>query len=150
MPDLNASGEIRAAGGIVCVRRGDHAEVLVVHRPQFDDWTLPKGKAKAGESDLDAARREVEEETGLRCEVGPEVARLHFRDRNHRTKVTRYWLMRPWSGAFRASDEVDSCDWLAPVAASAKMTRSGERDLLAALGPRIAARSFSELVVVHE
>src|SRR5918998_4427047 len=58
------SDRIEAAGGVVT---GDDGRVLLVHRPRYDDWTLPKGKLDAGESFEDAALREVEEETGLRC-----------------------------------------------------------------------------------
>ena len=58
---------VRAAGGLI-PRSGAHGrEVLVVHRPRYDDWTFPKGKADDGESDEDCALREVDEETGLRC-----------------------------------------------------------------------------------
>ena len=59
---------MRAAGGVVVRRRGDTVEVLLVHRPRYDDWTLPKGKVDPGETDEQAARREVLEETGLQVE----------------------------------------------------------------------------------
>ena len=55
---------VRAAGGVVVRGDGDDREVVLVHRPKYDDWTLPKGKAEPGESDEDCAVREVEEETG--------------------------------------------------------------------------------------
>jgi 8-oxo-dGTP pyrophosphatase MutT (NUDIX family) len=58
---------IRAAGGVLIRPGGSGVEVLVVHRPKYDDWTFPKGKADRGESDEKCALREVEEETGLRC-----------------------------------------------------------------------------------
>ena len=73
----------RAAGGIV-VRDG---RVLVVHRPRYDDWSLPKGKLDAGESWESAAVREVEEETGLRCALGPELTPTSYRDNKERFKV---------------------------------------------------------------
>ena len=83
-------------------------EVLVVHRPRYDDWSLPKGKLEPGESVEDAALREVEEETGVRCDLGERVADLHYRDRRDRPKVVHYFRMTPvgtvpWS----ANDEVD-------------------------------------------
>ena len=74
--------EIRAAGGVV-LRNGS---VLLVHRAHYDDWTLPKGKLDEGESWRDAARREVEEETGLRCDPGEEVGRTHYVDGHGRDK----------------------------------------------------------------
>src|SRR6266576_6135273 len=74
---VSPRGLVRAAGGAVARagRRG-RAEILVVHRPRYDDWTLPKGKCNPGESDEACALREVEEETGLACELGDEVAVL--------------------------------------------------------------------------
>ena len=67
---------VRAAGGVV-TRAGGRGgiEVLVVHRPRYDDWSLPKGKVEPGERDEDTARREVEEETGYRCTLGDGAAR---------------------------------------------------------------------------
>jgi 8-oxo-dGTP diphosphatase len=93
---LEASGIIRAAGGVPWRRRADgQLEVLLVHRPHYDDWTFPKGKAKDGESDEEAAIREVEEETGLTCELGNELATTHYVDRRGRSKYVRYWTMGP-------------------------------------------------------
>ena len=89
---------IRAAGGVV-VREGERgAEVLIVHRPRYDDWSLPKGKAEPGEDDKRCALREVEEETGLVCELGAELPGTIYRDARGRRKRVRYWLMRPVGG----------------------------------------------------
>ena len=63
---------------------GDGPEVAVVHRPRYDDWSLPKGKLDAGERWRDAALREVREETGMRCELGDELAPARYRDRKGR------------------------------------------------------------------
>jgi 8-oxo-dGTP diphosphatase len=107
------NSEVRAAGGVVWRRRsGPGYDVLLVHRPKYDDWTLPKGKADDGETDEDCARREVEEETGLRCSLGPELASADYIDRYDRPKHVRYWAMRPLGGQFVASDEVDEVRWL--------------------------------------
>ena len=83
-----------------------------MHRPKYDDWTLPKGKAEPGESDEDCARREVEEETGLRCELGEHLADVGYIDRQGRPKTARYWAMRPLAGRFVPGDEVDETRWL--------------------------------------
>jgi 8-oxo-dGTP diphosphatase len=103
---------IRAAGGVVVRDVNGVLEVVVVHRPAYDDWTLPKGKAHRGESDEDCALREVEEETGLRCERGPELAGSSYRDAADREKVVRYWLMRPADETLRPTREVDEARWV--------------------------------------
>ncbi len=86
-------------------------EVLVVHRPQRDDWSLPKGKCRRGESALDCALREVREETGLRCSVGDELPGAHYFDRKGRPKRVRYWSMQELDGEFRRNSEVDKVRW---------------------------------------
>lgn len=87
-------------------------EVLIVHRSRYDDWSLPKGKLDRGESHEEAALREVEEETGLRCELGRERTDVRYRDRKGRRKRVRYWKMRPLAGSFRVNDEVDEVRWV--------------------------------------
>jgi 8-oxo-dGTP pyrophosphatase MutT (NUDIX family) len=110
--------EVRAAGGVVAAQDGDgRVAILLVHRPRYDDWSLPKGKRDPGESDEDCARREVEEETGLRCELGVELPSTHYVDRKGRTKQVRYWAMEVVGGEFAPNDEVDEVRWLAPAAA---------------------------------
>lgn len=98
---------VRAAGGLV-VQDG---RVLLVHRPKYDDWSFPKGKCAVGESDETCALREVEEETGLRCDLLEEIGETRYRDGKGRRKVVRYWRMRPLAGAFVPHDEVDEIRW---------------------------------------
>jgi 8-oxo-dGTP pyrophosphatase MutT (NUDIX family) len=106
---------LRAAGGVVlrAARRERH-EVAVIHRPSSDDWTLPKGKLDAGETAEAAALREVEEETGLRCQLMRPLGCTSYFDRRGRGKIVCFWLMRPISGRFRGSREVDRLRWLIP------------------------------------
>jgi 8-oxo-dGTP pyrophosphatase MutT (NUDIX family) len=92
----------RAAGGVV-LRDGC---VLVVHRPRYDDWSLPKGKLKLGESWQAAALREVEEETGLRCALGPLLGATRYG-----LKEVRYFRMTA-DGEPRALNEVDEVRWV--------------------------------------
>ncbi len=106
------SHTVRAAGGVVWRDREGVTEVLVVHRPKYEDWTLPKGKADPGESDEDCALREVEEETGLRCELGDHLADIGYVDREGRPKIVRFWAMRPLAGRFVPGNEVDEIRWL--------------------------------------
>lgn len=128
---------VRAAGGVVWRRRaGGALEVAVVHRPKYDDWSLPKGKLERGESHETAARREVQEETGLRCELGRELAGTAYVDRKGRPKSVRYWAMTVLDGAFRPSDEVDDLRWLTPDEAAARLSYPHDTAVVASLAGR--------------
>jgi 8-oxo-dGTP diphosphatase len=72
--------EVRAAGGVVWRRADGTVELALIHRPRYDDWSLPKGKLDPGESWEAAAEREVEEEIGLRLRRGPELPPVAYRD----------------------------------------------------------------------
>ena len=124
---------VRAAGGIVVRQRGGKQEILLVHRPRYDDWTLPKGKAVPGESDQECALREVAEETGLRCQLGDELQPVTYRDARGRLKTVRYWLMTPGAGEFTPGSEVDETRWLTPDQAESVLTYDRDRDVLASL-----------------
>lgn len=127
------SDPVRAAGGVV-LRAGPSGEreVLLVHRPKYNDWTIPKGKLDAGETDLEAAVREVEEETGLRCTVGRELPSVSYDDRNGRPKTVRYWEMTASSGQFEPTSEVDEVKWVPLTKAAELLTYARDRDVLAA------------------
>jgi 8-oxo-dGTP diphosphatase len=134
---LTASGRtdtVLAAGGVVR-RAGDAGdEIAVVHRPRYDDWSLPKGKLEPGESAESGALREVEEETGLRCRLGRELTPVHYRDRHGRPKQVRYWMMEPIDQArFVANNEVDELRWCSPRDAAALLTYNHDRRLVADL-----------------
>jgi 8-oxo-dGTP diphosphatase len=124
---------VRAAGGIV-VREGPVGlELLVVHRPKYRDWSFPKGKAEPGESDEECAVREVEEETGLVCELLDELPSTHYADSQGRPKRVRYWRMRPEAGELVFRHEVDDARWLAPAEAPALLTYERDAVLVQAL-----------------
>jgi len=110
---------VHAAGGVVWRRKpGSGLELLLVHRPKYDDWSLPKGKREAGDdSDEATALREVEEETGLRARLGAELPERRYRDRYGRPKIVRYWVMEPVSGEFAPHHEVDEVRWVTPAEA---------------------------------
>jgi 8-oxo-dGTP diphosphatase len=115
------------------VREGESGpEVAVVHRPRYDDWSLPKGKLDAGESWESAALREVEEETGLRGELQGELPAARYRDRKGRRKLVRWWLMRPLGGEFTPSDEVDELRWVSPSEAAEVLDYDHDRALVRA------------------
>ena len=128
------SDVVRAAGGVVTRATDDGPEVLVVHRPRYGDWSFPKGKAEPGESDEECALREVEEETGLVCELEDELSSTSYIDAAGRPKRVRYWRMRPIGGSLRFEHEVDEARWLAPPQASALLTYERDRVLLDELG----------------
>ena len=120
--------QVSAGGGIV-LRDG---RVLLVHRPQYDDWTLPKGKLEPGESWQDGGGREVEEETGLRCEVGEEVGRTHYDDRHGREKEVRYYRMS-CVGEPTAQNEVDEVRWVPVDEAGGLLSYDHDAELVNAL-----------------
>ena len=84
---------VRAAGGAVWRRVPTGVEVVLVHRPAYDDWAFAKGKLEPGETDEEAAVREVREETGLPCRLGTELPTTTYVDGQGRPKMVRYWAM---------------------------------------------------------
>jgi 8-oxo-dGTP diphosphatase len=125
---------VRAAGGVVTRPTPGGVEVLVVHRPRYDDWSLPKGKADPGETDEDTARREVEEETGYVCALGDEIMTVRYVDRRGRDKQVRYWYMTvtgesPWA----PHDEVDERRWCSPAEAATLVSYDADRQLVGTL-----------------
>jgi 8-oxo-dGTP diphosphatase len=132
--------QVRAAGGLVwreAVVADEHGrsrpgvEIVLVHRPSYDDWSFPKGKLAKGETFEQAAVREVAEETGLVCDLGPELPSTTYVDGKGRLKLVRYWSMRvvavePW----QANDEVDHRRWATLDDARDSLTYAHDRLLL--------------------
>ena len=106
---------------------------MLVHRPKYGDWTFPKGKCDAGESEEACAVREVEEETGLRGELGAELPSTHYKDSRGRLKRVRWWRMNPIAGEFTPTDEVDEIRWATPQEAAVLLSYDRDRVLLDAL-----------------
>ena len=121
--------EVLAAGGLV-LRDG---LVAVVHRPRYDDWTLPKGKLDEGEDFEQAALREVEEETGLRCRIERTLGDATYTDHKDRAKLVRYYEMRDQGGEFEPNDEVDELRWLSPEEAAGMLSYDFDRELVGKL-----------------
>jgi 8-oxo-dGTP diphosphatase len=115
---------IKAAGGVI-VRDG---RVLLVHRPRHGDWSFPKGKLEPGETWVDAALREVEEETGLRCALGEEVGRTHYEVEDG-SKEVRYFELTA-AGEARPQNEVDEVRWVPIDEARELLTYDRDRRLL--------------------
>jgi 8-oxo-dGTP diphosphatase len=122
-----------AAGGVLW--RGDPAcpEVALVHRPHYDDWSVPKGKTKAGEHLLVTALREMTEETGHVVRVGPRLTTVRYlvtSGGRAATKVVTYWSMRCAGGSFQPNREVDQLEWLPVDAAHRRVTSATDRVVL--------------------
>ena len=138
--ETNETPEVRAAGGVLLRAAEGGVEVAVIHRPKYEDWSLPKGKLDAGEGFEQAALREVEEETGMRAEPSVELSPVSYRDRKGRTKLVRYWLMRPLDGEFAPGSEVDELRWLEPDAAAELLSYAHDAALVRE-AVTVAARS---------
>jgi 8-oxo-dGTP diphosphatase len=120
--------EVEAAGCLV--RCG--ADVAVIHRPQYDDWTFPKGKLDPGETFEQAAVREVREEIGVDGALGDELPPTEYHDHKGRFKIVRYWVMDiDAPPPFAPNDEVDEVRWLPVREARALLSYDRDRDLLA-------------------
>ncbi len=147
---------VRAAGGIIWRSQAGGAdvvvEVLIVHRPRYDDWSFPKGKNDPGEPDEACALREVLEETGFAVVLGPELPTVEYIDRRGWPKSVRYWTMTiapdPAAGTnsgagnddtanFVANDEVDELRWVLQDQAALLLSYPADRLLLEELGPTL-------------
>jgi 8-oxo-dGTP diphosphatase len=125
--------DVRAAGGVVWRHDDGRVVVAIVHRPRYDDWSLPKGKLDPGETWEDAALREVEEEAGLECELDQELPPVSYTDHKGRSKTVRWWAMEVVEDhGFEPSEEVDRLEWLSPDEAEKMLTYPTDRATLAA------------------
>ncbi len=139
---------VLAAGGVLwCGKPGD-PEVALVHRPKYDDWSLPKGKAEPGEHVIATALREVAEETGYRARLGPYLTTLQYRVTSagsSSNKSVSYWSMKSADGSFQASDEVDAMQWLPLDQAQDRLDAKSDRSVLDAF---MRTRKDTKLLVL--
>ncbi|MFD2472439.1 NUDIX hydrolase [Amycolatopsis silviterrae] len=122
------SVDVRAAGAVLWRRAGARIEIALVHRPRYDDWSLPKGKVDPGETIAATAVREIAEETGFRAVLGRYVAQTRYEvpaKNNGRLlrKSVDYFSGEAVAGAFEPNEEVDELRWLDPVAAEQLLTQ---------------------------
>jgi 8-oxo-dGTP diphosphatase len=122
--------EVKAAGGVV---RREDGNIAIVHRPRYDDWSLPKGKLDPGESWEQAALREIEEETGLRCRLDEELTTTRYEVRG-RPKTVRWWRMTVLEDLGTDPDEeVDGVRWLTPGEAIVSLSYEADKQLVRSL-----------------
>ena len=145
--------DVRAAGAVV-TRKGARKEweVLLVHRPKYDDWSFPKGKLDPGEHAITAAVREVAEETGLDVRLGPALSSQRYRMSNGRWKSVDYWTARAVGSddvsRYQVNDEIDAVEWVEWSAALHRLTYAYDRDTLAEAGP-LRRRTRALVVLRH-
>jgi 8-oxo-dGTP pyrophosphatase MutT (NUDIX family) len=123
---------VAAAGGIVTQSADGEQRALLVHRPRYGDWSFPKGKVDDGETEAEAALREVLEETGYRATLGRYVGAVEYPDRNGRPKIVHYWAMTVEGGTFAPNDEVDEVTWVSLDEALELLTYERDRAVLRA------------------
>ncbi len=122
---------VKAGGGVVHRTNGKAGEYLLVHRPRYDDWTLPKGKLNRREGYLEAALREVREETGVRADQPVRVGSIGYQTDQGNRKVVRWWLMGAGEpGRFKANSEVDEVAWLSKNKAMKRLDYEADRNVL--------------------
>ncbi len=130
MEPAPADNFVRAAGAILV----DGERVALVHRPRYDDWTLPKGKHEPGEDDVTAALREVREETGFHGRIERDLGVIRYTVEKHGAvlpKVVRYYVMQVGAGAFAPNDEVDELRWVTREQAAQLLTYERDLEVLA-------------------
>jgi 8-oxo-dGTP pyrophosphatase MutT (NUDIX family)/phosphohistidine phosphatase SixA len=140
---------IEAAGGVLwrTATGGSGIEVALVHRPKYDDWSIPKGKVDPGEHPVVGGVREVWEETGYTGVPGRPLGEIrYFKDGT--PKRVRYWAMRVEGGQFSASDEVDQMMWLPPREAKRHLLPDRDQGILAGVD-RAAVTTWPCLLVRH-
>lgn len=121
---------IRAAGAVLWrPSRRYGVRIALVHRPRYDDWSLPKGKAEPGEVALVTAAREVEEETGFRAAIGRSLTTVSYKA-NGGPKTVQYFAARRIGGLFAPNKEVDRLEWLPAAEAAEMMTYEFDQAVL--------------------
>ncbi|MGV0834919.1 8-oxo-(d)GTP phosphatase MutT1 [Mycolicibacterium thermoresistibile] len=149
-PNTISSDTTVKAAGAVLWRAGDEpsvAEVAVIHRPRYDDWSLPKGKVDPGEIEPVTAVREIEEETGYRSRLGRQLADVEYPLAGG-SKQVRYWAARAVGGGFAPNDEVDELKWLPVADALHRLDYAQDREVIEHFA-ELPADTQTVLIVRH-
>jgi ADP-ribose pyrophosphatase YjhB (NUDIX family) len=121
-----------AAGGLVWKKVNGDLKLAVIHRPKYDDWSLPKGKPERRESLSETAWREVKEELGCEARFLDFAGVRHYPLADGRLKVVLFWNMVPTEELrFQPNTEVDQMLWLSREEAARKLSHQTERELVA-------------------
>ncbi|MET0999441.1 MAG: NUDIX hydrolase [Marmoricola sp.] len=151
LPPAATAPSVVAAGAVVTRKGPDGREVLLVHRPKYDDWSFPKGKQDPGEHVTATAVREVLEETGVEIRLGRPLRPQLYAVSGGREKVVHYWVGHVVGdedvSTYEANDEVDDLGWFSPAAAAERLTYLDDIDLLDQL--RQHRKATSVLIVVR-
>jgi 8-oxo-(d)GTP phosphatase len=129
------------------VEGSSQVEVAIIHRPRYDDWSLPKGKVDVGETEPAAAVREVYEETGHRAYLGHALGTVRY-PIIQGVKRVRYWAARDLGGEFTATAEVDDLEWMCAKDAMGKMSYPHDRKVLRRF-TKVPADTKTVLIVRH-
>ena len=121
---------VNAAGCLVYRRKRGALEVLVVHRPNYDDWSFPKGKCDKGETDYDCALRETLEETGFKVDPIGELSEVSYKLASGKNKLVRFWYAEKTGGKFKQNSEVDAAEWLDIESARGALSYDRDKELL--------------------
>ena len=128
---MPGDNRIRAAGVVLLRHTGPFPEVLVVHRPKYYDWSLPKGKLLPGEQAIHAAIRECDEETGFQAVLGPRLPSLHY-DVEGVPKRVDFWAAHVSSDeGFTPGAKIDTVHWIPADSATGTLTHASEASLVA-------------------
>jgi 8-oxo-dGTP diphosphatase len=139
-----------AAGGVVHRENSDgKRKFLLVHRPRYDDWSLPKGKLNRREGFLEAALREVREETGIQGDRPVDVGSVGYETDAGNRKVVRWWHMEMVGGKFRANREVDDIAWLPLDKATDRLQYTNDKKVLIRADALTNDPSYSKIYLVR-
>lgn len=138
-----------AAGGLLWRKGARGTEILLVHRPKYDDWAFPKGRLDPGESLLQCAIREVEEETGITARVGRKLPRVVYVKPSGKHKKVAFWAMTAIAGSFTPNNEIDKVKWVPIAKAAKRLTYKADGRLIKKLSRKWTEEPRRVLLVRH-
>lgn len=139
------------AAGCVAARRGGNGEpeYLIVHRPRYGDWTLPKGKVDNAETFLETALRELKEETGITGKKPRLIGSVGYLTKGDNAKVVRWWLVDAGKGEFTPNSEVDKARWVSLAKGRRELTYRNDRKVLERASEMYLAKSTGVIYLLR-